>query len=56
MPQAGLFQSVDGADKSLAWVALAGLALAGLIIIMVGLLGLYIYMLDEVLSHTVFPK
>ncbi len=36
VPQATLFAPVDGADGSLAWVALVGLAVAGLIIIAIG--------------------
>jgi diguanylate cyclase (GGDEF)-like protein len=37
VPQAQLYISVDGASKWLAWVALAGLAVAGLLINMMGL-------------------
>jgi diguanylate cyclase (GGDEF)-like protein len=36
VPAAALFVSVDGADQSLAWIALIGLAIAGLIIIAIG--------------------
>jgi hypothetical protein len=37
VPDAQLYVSVDGASKWLAWVALASLAIAGLLIIMMGL-------------------
>jgi diguanylate cyclase (GGDEF)-like protein len=37
VPEAQLYVSVDGASKWLAWVALAGLAVAGLLINMLGL-------------------
>lgn len=36
VPEATLFQTIDGADRSLAWVALIGLTIAGLIIIAIG--------------------
>jgi diguanylate cyclase (GGDEF)-like protein len=36
VPGSALFVSVDGADQSLAWLALIGLAIAGLIIIAIG--------------------
>ena len=36
VPGAALFESVDGTDQSLAWIALIGLAIAGLIIIAIG--------------------
>jgi diguanylate cyclase (GGDEF)-like protein len=35
-PASELYTSIDGANRSLAWVALAGLALAGLVIITIG--------------------
>jgi diguanylate cyclase (GGDEF)-like protein len=35
-PAAALYTSIDGTNRSLAWVALAGLALAGLVVISIG--------------------
>jgi diguanylate cyclase (GGDEF)-like protein len=36
VPAAGLYRSLNGTSRTLAWIALAGLAVAGLLIIMLG--------------------